>query len=306
MVNAPIVIMDDKSFVAYSEQIGITPQLNGAVVLNQIRDVTNHDFRHSVFMPYIKDENTVSVLRQTGNEEKSAEIPVLSYTQEVPVLREEYAKLNYYELVHFIPASLWREIKGQIGEAEKNVYICVRGKENAELENLDSLQNKIALLIGDKYTIEQENRIREYEANDTQIHGMMTLLGGFCVLLAIIGIGSVFSNTFGFGRQRRRKFARYMSVGMTPNELKKMFVIETAAIAGKPILISIPIVAAAIGFMLRMSYIDAGEFMKEAPLVPILLFMLAILVSVALAYYLAWRNIRKIDLAEVLRDDTMV
>ena len=54
LVNAPIVILDDNSFSAYCEKIGITPRLDGAVILNQIRDVTNPDFRHPVFMPYIK------------------------------------------------------------------------------------------------------------------------------------------------------------------------------------------------------------------------------------------------------------
>lgn len=46
--------------------------------------------------------------------------------------------------------------------------------------------------------------------------------------------------------------------------------------------------------------------MAEAPLLPIFLLMLAILSSVALAYYLAWRNVCKISLAEVLKDDTMM
>ena len=306
LVNAPIVIMDDQSFSAYCEQLGIAPQLDGAVVLNQIRDVTNPDFRHPVFMPYIKGENAVSVLRQSGNEGVTAEVPVLSYTQEVPVLREEYAKLDYYELVHFIPVSLWKEIKGQIGGTEEDSYICVRGKDDAALEELNTIQDKIAQLIDGKYTIEQENRIQEYETNNRQIQGMMTVFGAFCVLLAIIGIGNVFSNTLGFVRQRRREFARYMSVGLTPKELKKMFCTEAAAIAGRPILISLPIVAVAIGFMLKASYMEVGVFLAEAPYVPILLFMLAMLGSVALAYYLAWRGVRKIRLAEVLRDDTMM
>ena len=306
LVNAPIVIMDDQSFAAYCEQIGITPQLNGAVVLNQIRDVTNPDFRHPVFMPYIKGENAVSVLRQSGNEGVTAEVPVLSYTQEVPVLREEYAKLDYYELVHFIPVSLWKEIKGQIGGMEEDSYICVRGKDDAALEELNSIQEKIAQLADGKYTIEQENRIQEYETNNRQIQGVMTVFGAFCVLLAIIGIGNVFSNTLGFVRQRRREFARYMSVGLTPAELKKMFCTEAIVIAGRPILISLPIVAVAIGFMLKASYMEVGVFLAEAPYVPIFLFMLAILGSVALAYYLAWRGVRKISLAEVLRDDTMM
>ena len=310
LVNAPIVIMDDHSFSAYCEQLGIAPQLNGAVVLNQIRDVTNPDFRHPVFMPYIKApdarENAVSVLRQSGSEGAAAEVPVLSYTQEVPVLREEYAKLDYYELVHFIPVSLWKEIKGQIGGMEEDSYICVRGKDGAALEELNAIQEKIAQLADGKYTIEQENRIQEYETNNRQIQGMMTVFGAFCVLLAIIGIGNVFSNTLGFVRQRRREFARYMSVGLTPAELKKMFCTEALVIAGRPILTGLPIVAVAIGFMLKASYMEVGVFLAEAPYAPILLFMLAILAFVTLAYYLAWRGVRRINLAEVLRDDTMM
>ena len=72
-------------------------------------------------------ENAVSILRQSGKEENdngnltdvSVEIPVLSYTEKVPVLREEYATIDYYELVHFMPVSLWKEIKGQIGDCLK-------------------------------------------------------------------------------------------------------------------------------------------------------------------------------------------
>ncbi len=310
LVNAPVVILDDRSFTAYCEQIGIAPRLDGAVILNQIRDVTNPDFRHPAFMPYIRTpdagENAVSVLRQSGHEEATAEVPVLSYTREVPALREEYAKLDYYELVHFIPASLWKEIKGQIGGMEKDSYICVRGKEDATLEELNILQDEIARLVGGKYVIEQENRIQKYETNHRQIRGMMAVFGAFCVLLAIIGIGNVFSNTLGFVRQRKREFARYLSVGLTPEGLGKMFCTEALVIAVRPILISLPIVVAAIGFMLKASYMEAGVFLAEAPYVPILLFMLGIVVSVASAYYLAWRGVRKISLAEVLRDDIMM
>ena len=306
LVNAPIIIMDDQSFSAYCKQIGIAPRLDGAVILNQIRDVTNPDFRHPVFMPYIKSGSTVSVLRQSGDEGVTAEVPVLSYTQEVPLLREEYAKLDYYELVHFIPVSLWKEIRGQIGGMEEDSCICVRGRDDAALEELNAIQDEIAGLLQGKYTIEQENRIQKYEINNQQIQGMMTIFGGFCILLAIIGIGNVFSNTLGFVRQRRREFARYMSIGMTPEELRKMFCTEAVVIAGRPILISLPLALIAVGFLLRTSYMEVSTFLDEAPLLPIFLFMLAIAGSVALAYYLAWRNVRKINLAEVLRDDTMM
>ncbi len=306
LVNVPIVILDDASFLAYCEQIGITPQLNGAVIWNQIRDVTNPDFRHPRYMPYVKGENAVSILRQSGKEEMTAEVPVLSYTEKVPVLREEYATLDYYELVHFIPVSLWKEIKGQIGGSEEDAYICMLGRENVTSGELDALQGQVDSLIAGNYKTESENRIQEAEANDKQIQGMMTIFGGFCVLLAVIGIGNVFSNTLGFVRQRKREFARYMSVGMTQGEIKKMFCVEALTIAGRPILITLPLAVITVGYMLKLSYVEVGTFLAEAPLIPIMIFMLAIWGIVAFAYYLGWRNIRKINLAEVLRDDTMM
>ncbi len=311
LVNAPLVILDDTSFLAYCEQIGITPQLTGAVIRNQIRDVTNPDFRHPQFMPYVKadtsaGENATSILRQSGNEEITVEIPVLSYTEEVPALREEYATLDYYELVHFVPVSLWKEIKGQIRGCEEDTYICMLGRENVTLEELNALQGEVDTLLAKKYKAESENRIQEVEANDSQIQGMMTIFGGVCVLLAVIGIGNVFSNTLGFVRQRKREFARYMSVGMTSEEIRKMFCIEALAIAGRPILITLPLAVITVGYLLQTSYVEAGVFLAEAPIIPIVIFMLAIWGTVALAYYLGWRGIRRINLAEVLRDDTMM
>lgn len=309
LVTAPIIILDDASFLAYCRQIGITPRLDGAVIRNRIRDMTNPDFRHPRYVPYIKEgkgENAISILRQPGNEEVTATLPILSYTEEVPVLREEYASLNYYELVHFVPVSLWKEIKEQTGGAQKDIHIRILTGENATLDKLYTLQHRIEQLISRKYTSEYENRIQEYNTNKQQIQGMKIILGVFCLLLALIGISNVFSNTLGYVRQRKKEFARYMSVGLTPKELRKMFCIEALVIAGRPVLPTLPLAVLAVRYMLKMSYLDAGEFLAEAPFVPISAFILAVSGFVALAYHLAWRSMRKINLAEVLRDDTMV
>ena len=47
------------------------------------------------------------------------------------------------------------------------------------------------------------------------------------------------------------------------------------------------------------------EFIKVAPIAPILAFVSAVFAFVALAYYLGGRKILKVSLAEALRDDTM-
>lgn len=307
LVNAPVIILDDNSFLAYCRQIGISPRLDGAVILNQIRDVTNPDFRHPDLMPYIKvpdaKKTGTSALIQAKRETK---IPVLSYTTEVPPLREEYATLDYYELVHFIPASLWAQIKGRIGGTQEDLAVCILCRENVTLEELNVLQDQVRQLIEPSYALESENRIQEYETNGKQIQGFKAVLGGFCILLALIGIGNVFSNTLGFVRQRKREFARYLSIGLTPKELRKMFFIEALVLAGRPILTTLPLAVIIIGYMLKMSYVAVGEFLAQAPLAPIAVFMLAIGGAVALAYFLAWQNVRKISLTQVLRDDTMM
>lgn len=306
MVNAPLVILDDESFLAYCEQIHIPVQLCGAVVRNQIRDVTNPDFRHPVEMPYVKGEKDICILHKSGDEKQAAEIPVLAYTTQVPVLREEYASLDAYELVHFLPASLWKEIKEKIGGWEEDSYIRVLGKNHKSLKELDLLQNRIEEIIGPDYRTESENRIREFEANARIIWGMKVIFGGFCVLLAMIGVGNVFSYTLGFVRQRRREFARYLSIGMTFKELRKMFCVEALIIAGRPLVLTLPPGMIAVWYMLKMSYLGTEEFLSEAPVLPIAVFILAISGFVALAYYLGWRVMGRVDLAEVLKDDTMM
>ncbi len=306
MVNAPLVILDDESFLAYCEQIHIPVQLCGAVVRNQIRDVTNPDFRHPVEMPYVKGEKDICILHKSGDEKQAAEIPVLAYTNQVPVLREEYASLDAYELVHFLPASLWKEIKEKIGGWEEDSYIRVLGKNHESLKELDLLQNRIEEIIGPDYRTESENRIREFEANARIIWGMKVIFGGFCVLLAMIGVGNVFSYTLGFVRQRRREFARYLSIGMTFKELRKMFCVEALIIAGRPLVLTLPPGMIAVWYMLKMSYLGTEEFLSEAPVLPIAVFILAISGFVALAYYLGWRVMGRVDLAEVLKDDTMM
>lgn len=306
MVNAPLVILDDESFLAYCEQIPIPVQLCGAVVRNQIRDVTNPDFRHPVEMPYVKGEKDICVLHKSGDEKQAAEIPILAYTTQVPVLREEYASLDAYELVHFLPASLWKEIKEKIGGWEEDSYIRVLGKNHESLKELDLLQNRIEEIIGSDYRTESENRIREFEANARIIWGMKVIFGGFCVLLAMIGVGNVFSYTLGFVRQRRREFARYLSIGMTFKELRKMFCVEALIIAGRPLVLTLPPGMIAVWYMLKMSYLGTEEFLSEAPVLPIAVFILAISGFVALAYYLGWRVMGRVDLAEVLKDDTMM
>ena len=298
-VSVPIVILDDTSFLNFCSQIGIAPSLDGAVVLNQIWDSINSNFRYKKYVPFVREDNQATVLYKNGN---STEIPVLSYTQEVPVLREEYEN---YSLVHFIPLTMWNRTLGEVCEAESDSYIRILSTEavTASLSDLDSLEKEAVQLVRE-YKTESENRIRERLSNSHLIFGMRVIFGAFCVLLAIIGIANVFSNTLGFLRQRKREFARYMSIGLTPQEMRKIFYIEAFVTAGKPLLITFPLTVLFVQFAVTASYLDPMEFWAEAPILPVLIFAAAIVLFVALAYYIGGKRLLKCNLNETLRNES--
>lgn len=302
LVKTPIVILDDAAFTAYCEQTGIVPGLDGAVILNRIWDSLNSNFRYKSYVPFV-DETQEKILLQNKGNEGTTEVSVIGYTQEAPALREEYEN---YALVQFIPLSLWESISAQIGNAEADTYIRILAKEGATLEELNALEAEVSEIIGREYAVESENRVQEKISNDDLIWGYKVIMGAFCAVLALIGIANVFSNTLGFLRQRRRELAQLSSVGMTPSGMRKMFFIEALVIAGRPLLITLPLTAAAVGFMIRASYLNPMEFIEVAPVTPCLVFILAIFGFVGLAYDIGAKRCLGCDLSSALRNDAMV
>ena len=171
---------------------------------------------------------------------------------------------------------------------------------------MNTIETELTNILGREFTLEVENRVQEKIDNDAMLNGYQLIIGALCALLAMIGIANVFSNTLGFIRQRKREFARYMSIGMTPEGMRKMFWIEALVIAGRPVLITLPVTVLFVWFMITASYLNPIEFLSVAPIVPIVIFIAAIFGFVALAYYVGGKKILKCNMAETLQNDYMV
>ncbi|HJD13374.1 MAG TPA: ABC transporter permease, partial [Candidatus Ruminococcus avistercoris] len=302
-IQAPIVIMDDSSFATYCEQIGVSSTENGSVVLNRIWDNINSNFRYKEYAAFLSENQDRMTLQNLKDAAATVKIPVLGYTKEPPALREEY---DNYALVQFVSLSTWKQIEETIGNAQPDTYIRILSEKERTLTELSMIATELTNMLGHDISFEVENRIQEKIDNDAMLNGYKLIIGALCVLLAFIGIANVFSNTLGFIRQRKREFARYMSIGMTPEGMRKMFWIEALVIAGRPVLITLPVTAVFVWLMITASYLNPMEFLAVAPIVPILLFIVALFGFVALAYYLGGRQILKCDLADALRTDYMI
>ena len=301
-ILAPVVIMDDSSFAAYCGQIGVSPSGTGSVILNRIWDSVNSNFRYKEYVPFLTEEQDTILLQNRDDASAAVTIPVLGYTQEPPVLREEY---DNYALVQFLSVSSWKQIEKVIGNAEQDTYIRVLATKDRSLTELQTIETELTNMLRQKFTLEMENRIQEKTDNDAMLNGYQLIIGALCALLAMIGIANVFSNTLSFIRQRKREFARYLSIGMTPESMRKMFRIEALVIAGRPVLITLPVTVLFVWFMITASHLNPMEFLSVAPIVPVVIFVAAIFGFVALAYDIGARKVLNCDLAEALQSDSM-
>lgn len=117
-----------------------------------------------------------------------------------------------------------------------------------------------------------------------QLQAFALIIGGFCALLALIGLANALTNALSFGVQRAREFARYTALGMTRGQIRKMLCIEALAVALRPILVALPIAALAVALMLSASRLDPLRYLPRAPIRPLLLFIAATLLPTLLTY----------------------
>ena len=95
------------------------------------------------------------------------------------------------------------------------------------------------------------------------------------------------------------------AVGMDLSGMKKMLCIEAAIVAGRPVFLGLLITVPVTAFMVSASQLETGVFLEEAPFLPVAIYALAIILSVALAYWLGARRLLGSDLSGPLKDDTL-
>lgn len=294
---ASLVILDDAAFGEYCAGLGLPRRLDGAVADNRVWDSLHSNFRYPAYIPFIEENGQPLRLKGPAG---GAALPVLGYAQTPPLLREEYPA---YSLTITLPFSLWQQMEGGVEAGLQPVQARLLAAGDTSLAGLDALEQTAAQYLGRGRLAGSENRVRQKQTNDQMLAGFSAVLGAACAYLALIGLASVFAHTLGFVRLRRREVARYESIGMTPAQLRGMFMREALALAGRPVLFSLAFGGAVVAFMIRASYLDPAEFWAEAPVLPILGFVLAVFLLVGLAYWLGGRALLAESLAQTLRDE---
>ena len=103
-----------------------------------------------------------------------------------------------------------------------------------------------------------ENRLEDEQADASARKGLRIVMGVLAGILACVGIAGILSTTLGQLYQRKKEFARYVSIGVSPDEIKKMLFMEALFIVGRPFLLALLIDIPVTVLLLHAAPVTAG------------------------------------------------
>ena len=286
--KVPIFILDDYSFEKYRGDASDAC----VVAVNIIWDSVNSERTDRQYVSFLNESEEI-VLNVSGKG-----ISVSTFSDALPVLREE---LTQYALTLVMSESYYGALDLDL-IAEETIYTV---KMTDESKN-DVVEDRLQRLLEAYPDYALEGRLQEL-ADEMQIQqGLRRMIYLFTGILTCIGLANIFASTLGQIHQRKREFARYFAVGLTPKGAVKMLAWEAAIVALRPILLTIVINVPLMALMLDAGGITAEEFIaKRLPLGPAILLFVAVIGFVALAYYWGGKKICNMDLVDAIKDDTL-
>ncbi len=302
-IGVPIIALDNMSFNDYYKSLGKNVKGNPAsedkcIAINKLWKSKNHNLEGE-YIPYLKENDNLELkLFEKENESKSYNISVTNYAEELPKLKEEYNR-HECEFVLIISEDYANKINKDIMTGQ--TYFNIKLDDVGQIDNTQAkIEEKISTL---DYRI--QNRINEEISDKNERKGMIIIIEIFAGILACIGFANVFSNALGQIAQRKREFARYMSIGLSAKGMRKILIYEDLIISLKPIIISIVINIPIVLFFLNASQMLIKDYLTNMPIIPILVYTMFILIFTSVAYYIGGKKILNKNIMEQLKNDTL-
>lgn len=312
-----IIGLDDKSFTEYCRQISVDPKLfydtknPTSIVYNKEEDINRSTRRNKVYIDYLNLSigDNIKLNEKVYDEDKgdyTYNMKVGAITSTLPKTVDTSSK---YTLMQIVPMSMVQEISKNYDEVSRlrsNRLIGVFKVNNREdiprvREKLESIYNK-DYGSGD-YSIEDVLESEKQKASGIKT---MNLIVGFITgLLAMIGLSNVLATVSGNTRSRRQEFAMLRSVGLSPEGIKKMLVLEGLFLGITPLLLSIPVQIGIVYAFLRINEIYFIEYLPFAPISTIIGFTILILFIVIASYMTGYKQLKNENIVESIKNETI-
>lgn len=315
-IKTQMVILDDQSFKNYCSQQNLREEA-GAVALNLWWDEQNSDWKNRTYLPLLKEKRGNLLLELGG---KLVSVRYSDVTNALPPIREEMEQkaLTIIFSRSAYAAVLKQEGRKNRGKTTSEIYydLCVgedsesqkEKKTEKEIQRTEDqlrkyCEQKIPLINKEtgRKNWSLENRRKEQRSDQEMRKGLRMVTGTLAMTLALVGIANILSVTLGQIYLRRKEFARYLSVGMSPGQMRKILYLEALLLVGKPygfaLLMQIPLLA----LLLPAAPIRKAEFFACMPVGTIALFGMAAFAIILIFYGIAGRKLCRENIMEILK-----
>jgi putative ABC transport system permease protein len=309
IIEVPMLVLDDVSFKNYCSKVNIDINLftssdqSGVILINKIWDNINSNRKNKKMIPFIKAENDrvfelYENLSSNVNDQRIISTKVIREASELPLLREEFPN---FSLIQVMSESAYKNTKNTFSASKYYFNIVAASKDD-----IWKLETKVDNLLKNKYEYTLDNRLAKEQSNLSIRNAYKIVIGCLSILLAIIGLANVLSNSLGHIYQRQKEFVRYITIGLSPSGVKRVLFTEAFILSLKPILTSLLINIPLVIFGLRKSLIPLNDFIEQMPIIPIFSFAIVIILAINFAYYLGWKKMYNTNWISVLKDDTII
>lgn len=322
-LELPILGLDPDTFRTYCTEQGIDPapyfeDSSRMILYNQTLSKTQSTRRNPVYYPALNLSigDTLTLHERVFNSDASdtfqPQMTIGNFTEELPGLQ---LSLSYYTPLGIVPLQTEQRLAAQnnnramrgldiTGYAtiqttpeSPNFYPDIQTAATRLEAKLDRMYG-----AGDYYTV---NLVDTMQVRESTQRLMKQITFFVSLLIAFIGLSNIASTVSGSLRQRRREFATLRSVGLSPNGLRKMLFLEALLLGLRPVLWSLPLQIGVLGFFLFICEVRVNEYLPFFPIFPLVIFLLFVLSTVILCYFIGGKHLEQENILEALRDDTL-
>lgn len=318
VVSVSVLILEDASFAAYAEQIGVDvadyadPKQRKAILVNRAtRSVMDEEKQEPVTRQYelLNLRRGEKLLLERFYEEETVSFGTVQ-VEELAVQRPFGMSGPYGGVTMVVPE--------QTGRAMREAYAQkLTGEERQSMLGeypilyLNTEQpEQVRKIIGSYNTpgLSEQVVYNDYVAQREESEHVILLIsvfsGGFIALITLICMANMFNTISTSMALRRREFAMLQSAGMTPKGFRRMIRFESLFYALKTLLYGLP-VSFCIMALLQLSLGSSIEVPFQMPWIPLLCAVAGVLVIVGLTMLYAGAKLKKENMLDLLKDENI-
>ncbi|WP_049042668.1 ABC transporter permease [Clostridium sporogenes] len=307
-----LVGLSDESFKKYCKEIDTNPQIyyQDDTVKGILLDSTYHipkDSKVKQKIPLLNiKQGEELVLHEKVDNDMNTNYKVNAQVGDVTKISPGELKTNKYSVSYIVPMKTYQKIVSNfmpdrmLEYSIMSIDFLVGNEISPEVKKK---LNKIcsSYLASDDFKI--WSLLEEKNHKELVQKAIGTSVFAVALMIGLIGIFNAFSTISNNLRLRKREFAMFRSVGLTPKGLNKMLILEGIFFAVTPIIISIPIVLFICWYMLRLTLITWAEFISVFPVGAVLTYTTLIIISIFLSYYFSSTCVKKSNVVEAIKNE---